>query len=97
MSKPGSYVYLIAQYHALLERFAYRYMYSKHMAYAVVKETFESLYEQGKLVPGPELRNLLKTTAIRCGQEIDAALARAEDALANSFQPEELKSIKNEK
>ena len=79
------FVLIISEYQALLERFATRYMRNKQMAYSVVKEVFEELYDQGLLVAGPELRSLLKVKTISTWQKIDASIARAEKALEHTF------------
>lgn len=84
MHKTEPFVHIIGHYHKLLERYAHRYMKNKHMAYSVVKEVFESLYEQGRLTNTPQLRRDLKDTARKLWQEIDDTLARAEKALANN-------------
>ncbi len=86
MQHMTSYTGIIAKYHVLLERYARRFMVNKHMAYTAVKESFEKLYAQGKLVEGPQLRQALQTTIRHCWQEIDSALARAAIVLDNDFE-----------
>lgn len=88
MQNMTSYTAIIAKYHALLERYARRFMLNKPMAYTVVKETLEKLYAQGRLIEGPQLRGSLKETMKECWEEIDASLARAEAALNKDRQHE---------
>lgn len=77
--------HIIVQYHALLLRYAARLLHNKHLASSVVKEVFESLYEQNKLIPELQLRSLLKTTTGSLCQSVDQSIARAEEALAFIF------------
>lgn len=94
MQHMKSYTAIIAKYHALLERYARRFMVNKRMAYTAVQESFEKLYAQGRLAEGPQLRQALQTTIRECWQEIDASLARAEQVLGNSFKEQFKTNIK---
>lgn len=86
MQNTKSCTAIIAKYHAMLERYARRFMVNKLMACTVVNESFEKLYVQGRLIDGPQLRQALQTTIRECWHEVDASMARAEQALGNSFQ-----------
>ena len=82
MSNNPLFVLIVAQYHALLERYARRQLQHPHLAYSAVKEVFESLHEQGLLQFGPHLRSTLKIHTKNLCQQLDRSLLNAEKALA---------------
>lgn len=58
---------IIKRYDPLLQRYAARLLTQPGLAAIVVTEIWEELYDQGKLVPGPQLRlELKKATEHKC-------------------------------
>lgn len=77
---------LLKQYYPLMERYCRRYMLYNHLAFDVVKEAFENLYEEGKLVATPGLRAVLQQTTKAIWMERDRRYSEKEAWLTERMQ-----------